>query len=89
MTVCIVGCNGIFKGKGDKILATTDTVYLAVRVIVTDPGVLPKIEPDNLQRLIAIEKAYLFAREKHLGSSGKIKQSLDILGCELMRCSRL
>ena len=70
MVACTVGCNSILnKGKGDKILATTDTVYLAVRVIVTDPGVLPKIGTDDLQRLVAIEKAYLFAREKHLESS--------------------
>lgn len=79
MAVCIVGCNGILKGKGDKILATTDTVYLVMRVIVTDPGVLPKIGADDLQRLVAIEKAYLFAREKHLESSGKDKAILDIL----------
>ena len=79
MTVCIVGCNGILNSKGDKILATTDTVYLAVRVIVTDPGVLPKIGTDDLQRLVAIEKAYLFAREKHLESSGEDKAIRDIL----------
>jgi len=79
MVACTVGCNSILNSKGDKILATTDTVYLAVRVIVTDPGVLPKIGTDDLQRLVAIEKAYLFAREKHLGSSGKDKAILDIL----------
>lgn len=79
MAVCIVGCNEILKGKGDKILATTDTVYLAVRVIVTDPGVLPKIGENDLGRLVAIEKAYLFAREKHIESSGKDKAILDIL----------
>ena len=79
MAVCIVGCNEILKGKGDKILATTDTVYLVVRVIVTDPGVLPKIGENDLGRLVAIEKAYLFAREKHIESSGKDKAILDIL----------
>ena len=79
MAACTVGCNSILNSKGDKILATTDTVYLAVRVIVTDPGVLPKIGTDDLQRLVAIEKAYLFAREKHLESSGEDKAILDIL----------
>ncbi len=79
MVACTVGCNSILNSKGDKILATTDTVYLAVRVIVTDPGVLPKIGTDDLQRLVAIEKAYLFAREKHLESSGENKAILDIL----------
>lgn len=74
-----MGCNEILKGKGDKILATTDTVYLVVRVIVTDPGVLPKIGENDLGRLVAIEKAYLFAREKHIESSGKDKAILDIL----------
>lgn len=79
MAACTVGCNGILNSKGDKILATTDTVYLVVRVIVTDPGVLPKIGENDLGRLVAIEKAYLFAREKHLESSGEDKAILDIL----------
>lgn len=79
MVACTVGCNSILNSKGDKILATTDTVYLAVRVIVTDPGVLPKIGENDLGRLVAIEKAYLFAREKHIESSGKDKAILDIL----------
>jgi len=79
MTVCIVGCNEILKGKGDKILTTTDTIYLVVKIIVTDPEILPKIGTDDLQRLVAIEKAYLFAREKHLESSGENKAILDIL----------
>lgn len=43
----------------NKILKTTNSIYLDVRTVVTDPEVIPLFTAEELERLAELEKRYL------------------------------
>lgn len=43
----------------NKILKTTNAIYLDVRTVVTDPEVMPLFTAEELERLAELEKRYL------------------------------
>lgn len=48
----------------DRVLQVTQTIYLDVRTVVTDPEVLPLFTDEELERLADLERRYLEVAER-------------------------
>lgn len=49
-----------------QLLKQSDTLYLVVKTIVTDPGVMPLLSRDTLEKLLILENSYLEAKKLYL-----------------------
>jgi predicted RNA-binding protein with EMAP domain len=60
--ICFLGI-GCAQSEGpvteNKVLETTQAIYLDVRTVVTDPEVMPLFTDKELERLAELEKRYL------------------------------
>ncbi|RLB94626.1 MAG: hypothetical protein DRH26_00730 [Deltaproteobacteria bacterium] len=54
-----------------EVLKQADTLYLVVRTVVTDPGVLPLLSRDTLEKLMTLEARYLDAKKLYLSGIDK------------------
>jgi hypothetical protein len=60
--ICFLGIGCVQSGgpvNENKILKTTNSIYLDVRTVVTDPEVMPLFTAEELERLAELEKRYL------------------------------
>ena len=65
----LVGCN--MGTDTREVLKQADTLYLVVKTIVTDPGVMPLLSRDTLEKLIILEVRYLEAKEIYLSGAAE------------------
>ena len=49
-----------------QLLKQSDTLYLVVKTIVTDPGVMRLLSRDTLEKLLILENSYLEAKKLYL-----------------------
>jgi predicted RNA-binding protein with EMAP domain len=60
--ICFLGIGCVQSGgpvNENKILKTTNSIYLDVRTVVTDPEVITLFTAEELERLAELEKRYL------------------------------
>lgn len=65
--ICFLGI-GCVQSEGpvntNRVLKTTQAIYLDVRTVVTDPEVMPLFAPAELERLADLERQYLEVAER-------------------------
>lgn len=52
-----------------QVLKQADTLYLVIRTVITDPGVLPLLSPETLEKLVVLEHNYLEAKNAYLAGA--------------------
>jgi predicted RNA-binding protein with EMAP domain len=65
--ICFLGIGCVQSGgpvNENKILKTTNSIYLDVRTVVTDPEVMPLFTAEELERLADLERKYLEAAKR-------------------------
>jgi len=66
----------------DKMLKTTNALYLDIKTVVTDPEIKPMIPDKTIERLAVVEQVYLKAANTlSLNGSETQKPLTTIVGC--------
>ena len=64
MLFTTLSCN--WNADTRQLLKQSDVLYHVVKTIVTDPGVMPLLSRDTLEKLIILENSYLEAKKLYL-----------------------